>query len=174
MTLPYPIPALPGRLRDQRDYLCLLGARMTGGAANQMLMVALGWQMYDLTASAWDLGLVGLAQFLPALLLTLPAGHLVDQHDRRLLLAASLGLQLVTATCLALASGFAWVGPNLILLLSVPLGCARALQMPSQQALMPTLVPPALLPRAVAAASSTMQASIIARPALGPIRCVHQ
>lgn len=157
----------PPRLRDQRDYLRLLGARVTGGAANQMLMVALGWQMYDLTASAWDLGLVGLAQFLPALLLTLPAGHVVDQHDRRLLLAASLGLQLLTAACLALASGGGWVGPRLILGLSVLLGCARALQMPAQQALMPSLVPATLLPRAVAAASSTMQAAIIAGPALG-------
>ena len=58
---------VPARLRDQRDYLRLLAARVTGGAANQMLMVALGWQMYDLTGSAWDLGLVGLLQFLPAL-----------------------------------------------------------------------------------------------------------
>lgn len=163
MTISEPTP----RLRDQRDYLRLLAARVTGGAANQMLMVALGWQMYDLTASAWDLGLVGLAQFLPALLLTLPAGHLVDQHDRRALLAGSLGLQLATAACLALSSGGGWVGPRMILLLSVLLGCARALQMPAQQALMPTLVPPALLPRAVAAASSTMQASVIAGPALG-------
>ncbi|MBI3350544.1 MAG: MFS transporter [Burkholderiales bacterium] len=145
----------------------LLGARVTGGAANQMLMVALGWQMYDLTSSAWDLGLVGLAQFLPALLLTLPAGHVVDQHDRRLLLTSSLSLQLAAAACLALASGGGWVGSPLILLLSVLLGCARALQMPAQQALMPTLVPPVLLPRAVAAASSTMQAAIIAGPALG-------
>ncbi|MCE4553387.1 MFS transporter [Roseateles cellulosilyticus] len=159
----------PPRLRDHTDYHRLLAARVTGGAANQMLMVALGWQMYDLTASAWQLGLVGLAQFLPALLLTLPAGHLVDQHDRRLLLAGSLGLQLLVAACLALASVGGWVAPSLILGLSVLLGCARALQMPAQQALMPALVPPALLPRAVAAASSTMQAAIIAGPALGGV-----
>jgi MFS family permease len=155
------------RLRHQHDYLRLLGARVTGGAANQMLMVALGWQMYDLTGSAWDLGLVGLAQFLPALLLTLPAGHLADQHDRRLLLASSLGLQSLVAVCLALGSAGGWVGPAMILLLSVLLGMARALQMPAQQALMPTLVPPVLLPRAVAAASSSLQAAIIAGPALG-------
>lgn len=167
MNISEAIPGTPARLRDQRDYLRLLGARVTGGAANQMLMVALGWQMYDLTSSAWDLGLVGLAQFLPALLLTLPAGHLVDQRDRRLLLAGSLGLQCLAAACLALGSAGNWVGPNLILALSILLGCARALQMPSQQALMPMLVTPALLPRAVAAASSTMQVSIIAGPALG-------
>jgi MFS family permease len=167
MKLSDAIPGTPARLRDQRDYLRLLGARVTGGAANQMLMVALGWQMYDLTSSAWELGLVGLAQFLPALLLTLPAGHLVDQRDRRLLLAGSLGLQCLVAACLALGSAGNWVGPDLILALSVLLGCARALQMPAQQALMPMLVTPALLPRAVAAGSSTMQVSIIAGPALG-------
>ncbi|GAA0748808.1 MFS transporter [Ideonella azotifigens] len=167
MSISDPKSAGSARLRDQRDYLRLLGARVTGGAANQMLMVALGWQMYDLTGSAWELGMVGLAQFLPALLLTLPAGHLVDRHDRRLLVAGSMSLQCVVAACLALSSVGGWVGANLILLLSMLLGMARALQMPAQQALTPTLVPPALLPRAVAAASSAMQASIIAGPALG-------
>ncbi len=158
---------LPPRLRDQHDYLRLLAARVTGGAATQMLMVALAWQMYDLTGSAWDLGLVGLAQFLPALLLTLPAGLLVDRHDRRLLIALSLSLQCAVAAGLTLASAQGWVAPAMILLLSVLLGLARALQMPAQQALLPTLVPMDLLPRAVAAASSSMQAAMIAGPALG-------
>ena len=161
MTIPSP------RLRDQHDYLRLLGARVTGGAATQMLMVALGWQMYDLTSSAWDLGLVGLAQFLPALLMTLPAGHYVDRHDRRLILFGALGLQCAVATVLAISSAEGWVSSGMILLLSVLLGVARAFQMPSQQALMPTLVPIGLLPRAVAAASSCMQAAVIAGPALG-------
>jgi MFS family permease len=160
-------PAGAERLRDQSDYLRLLGARVSGGAANQMLMVALGWQIYDLTESAWDLGLVGLAQFVPTLLLTLPAGHWVDQHDRRRLLAGALGLQAVAAAVLAAASAGGWVDRALILALSVLLGMARALQMPAQQALLPTLVPLALLPRAVAAASSSMQAAIIGGPALG-------
>lgn len=99
MNVSAAIPGTPARLRNQRDYVRLLGARVTGGAANQMLMVALGWQMYDLTASAWDLGLVGLAQFLPALLLT--------------------------AASLAFASTGGRVAANLILMLSVLLGCAR-------------------------------------------------
>lgn len=155
------------RLRDHHDYLRLLGARVAGTAANQILMVALGWQMYDLTGSAWQLGLVGLLQFVPALLLTLPAGHLVDQHDRRWLLAASLLVQAVVAGVLTLASGGGWVSPNTVLAMSVLLGAARALQMPSLQALTPSLVPALLLPRAVAASSSVMQASVVAGPALG-------
>lgn len=93
------------RLRDQHDYLRLLAARISGTAANQMLMVALGWQVYDITSSPWALGFVGLAQFLPALLFTLPAGHLVDRHDRRWMLVASLLLQ--AAVALVLASGSA-------------------------------------------------------------------
>lgn len=140
---------------------------MSGGGANQMLMVALGWQMYDLTGSAWQLGLVGLAQFAPAFLLTLPAGHLADQHDRRRLLAASLLLQVGVAAWLAAASLAGTVDGRLILGLSVVLGAARALQMPTQQALLPTLVPPELLSRAVAAASSTMQAAVLGGPAMG-------
>ena len=157
----------PPRLRDHPDYLRLMAARISGTAANQMLMVALGWQMYDLTDSAWDLGLVGLVQFVPALLLTLPAGHLADRHDRRWLLALSLSLQALVAAVLLGGSAGGWVQRELILGLSVLLGGARALQMPTLQALTPSLVPATLLPRAVAASSSAMQAAIIAGPALG-------
>lgn len=155
------------RLRTQRDYLKLLLARLSGSAATQMLMVALGWQMYDLTGSAWQLGLVGLVQFVPALLLTLPAGHLVDHHDRRRLLALSLAVQAAVAAWLCLASVEGWASAPLILWLSAGLGMARALQMPALQALTPALVPPALLPRALAVSSAVMQAAIIAGPALG-------
>lgn len=155
------------RLRDQHDYLRLLRARIAGTAANQMLMVALGWQVYDLTGSAWALGLVGLAQFLPALLFTLPAGHLVDKHDRRHMLALSLGLQAVVAATLAAGSLEGWVNQHWIYATSVLLGVARAVQMPAVQALTPSLVPAVLLPRAVAASSSAMQAAIVLGPALG-------
>lgn len=158
---------LDDRLFRQIDYLRLLGARVTGSAANQMLMVALGWQMYELTGSAWDLGMVGLAQFLPALLLALPAGHLVDQHDRRWLLCGSLGLQCMVAMLLAASSMQGWIDAGLIFCMSVALGAARSLQGPAQQALLPMLVPLSLLPRAIAAASSSMQAAVIAGPALG-------
>ncbi|HSI59104.1 MAG TPA: MFS transporter [Ideonella sp.] len=157
------------QLRDHHDYLRLLVARVAGTAANQILMVALGWQMYDLTGSAWQLGLVGLLQFLPALLLTLPAGHLVDRYDRRWLLCASLLVQGVVAAVLALGSVGGWASADTVLAMSVLLGAARALQMPSLQALTPSLVPAELLPRAVAASSSVMQVAIVAGPALGGV-----
>ena len=105
-----------------------------------MLLVALAWQMYDLTGSAWDLGLVGLMQFLPALLLTLPAGQLVDRVDRRGVLGGALVLQAVAAVVLAWGNPHGWVGRDLIFAICVVLGVARALQMPAQQAIVPALV----------------------------------
>jgi MFS family permease len=152
---------LPGNFRR------FLAARLAGTAANQMLLVALGWQMYDLTSSAWDLGLVGLMQFLPALALTIPAGQLVDRVDRRAVMVASLVLQTLVAGLLGWASATDVVGRNLILALSVVIGVARALQMPSQQALLPALVMPEELPRAMATSSSVNQVAIIGGPALG-------
>src|SRR5258706_202809 len=64
-----------------RSFHFFLWTRMLSTAANQILLVSLGWQMYDLTASAWDLGLVGLFQFVPTVLLTLPSGHLADRGE---------------------------------------------------------------------------------------------
>lgn len=132
-----------------------------------MLLVALGWQMYDLTGSAWDLGLVGLMQFLPALLLTIPAGQLVDHTDRRKALGAALVLLALVAGMLAATSVTGHVTRTLILMLSVALGVARSLQSPAQQAILPALVPLAALPRATAMSSSALQAAVIGGPAVG-------
>jgi MFS family permease len=141
--------------------------RVAGIVGNQMLLVALGWQMYDLTNSAWDLGLVGLFQFAPALLLALPAGHVNDRHDRRLVLAGCLAGQMVVAAALTVATHGGWTSRALILALSVVLGSARAFQMPAQQALTPLLVPAEHLSRAIALSAAGMQAAIITGPALG-------
>jgi MFS family permease len=150
-----------------RNLANFLGVRLLGSAANQMMLVALGWQMYDLTSSAWDLGLVGLMQFLPALLLTIPAGQLVDRVDRRRVLASSLVLQAVVAAVLAWGSATGAVHRDLILFMSVAIGVARALQAPAQQALLPGLVPLEQLPRATALSSSVLQLAVIGGPALG-------
>ena len=160
-------PATLSELTALPSFLRFWWARVTGTAAAQMLMVALGWQIYDLTGSAWDLGLVGLLQFVPALVLTLPAGHAVDRFDRRHILALSLGLQAMLAALLALATFGGWAGRGLIFTVSVLLGVGRAFQMPAQQATLPQLVPAALLPRALALSSAAMQAAVIGGPALG-------
>jgi len=145
----------------------LWNARIAGVGASQMMMVAIGWQMYDLTGSAWDLGLVGLLQFAPAIALVLVAGHVVDRHHRARLLAVCLGVQALVALLLALAPVPGLPQRTLLLALSVVLGAVRAFQMPAQQALVPLLVPAELLPRALAFSATGLQVAIIAGPALG-------
>lgn len=132
-----------------------------------MLLVAMGWQMYDLTHSAWDLGLVGLVQFVPALLLALPAGQTVDRHDRRRVLGLVLLAQVGAALGLAATSGSGQLTREGLLLAALVLGGLRAYQMPAQTSLLPQLVPTALLAQAVALAAAGLQGAVIAGPALG-------
>jgi MFS family permease len=158
---------IPAALRPQRDFMRFWWARLANTCASQMLMVAVGWQMYDLTGSAWDLGLVGLLQFLPALALVLVTGDVVDRHHRARVAAACVAVQATVALVLGLAP---WAGGpqrGLLLALAVVLGTAKAFQMPAQQALAPLLVPTALLPRAMAFSAAGMQLAIIAGPAIG-------
>jgi len=150
-----------------RAFRRFLWTRLFGTTANQMLFVALAWQMYDLTGRAFDLGLVGLMQFVPALVCALPAGQLVDRVDRRRVLAASLLMQAAASLVLAWGSLQGWIGREIIFALCVVLGVARALQMPSQQAIVPALVPAAELPRAFAAASSLLKIAVVGGPVLG-------
>ncbi|KAF1019732.1 MAG: Enterobactin exporter EntS [Paracidovorax wautersii] len=153
----------------QRAYMRFWGTRLFGTAGTQMLMVAIGWQMYELTGSAWDLGLVGLYQFEPALLLTLVAGHVADRFHRARIVACCLAVAATVALMLVTATQEGWVNRELLLGVSVLLGMVRAFQMPAQQALTPMLVPPALLPRAMAFASAGLQGAIIGGPALGGV-----
>src|ERR1700712_2935795 len=113
-----PIPPIPPTFSDltrQRPFMRMWVARLFGTAASQMLLVAIGWHMYDLTASAWDLGLVGLYQFVPALLLALYAGHIVDRHHRGHIVAACLSVQSMVALSL-LVAGYAHVDSRGLLL----------------------------------------------------------
>ncbi len=142
-------------------------SRLFGTAGTQMLMVAIGWHMYDLTGKAWDLGLVGLFQFVPALLLALYAGHIVDRHHRGRIVAACLSVQAAVALTLLVAGRLQLDSRGLLLGLSLVLGAVRAFQMPAQQALTPMLVPPIMLPRAMAFSSAGTQGAIIAGPAIG-------
>ena len=163
-------------LTQQRAFMRMWSARLVGTTGNQMLMVAVGWQMYELTGQAWDLGLVGLYQFLPALLLTLVAGHIVDRVHRGRIIALCFAAQAMVAMVLIAATlgwGAAgsnyWASRELLLGLSLLLGVARAFQMPAQQALTPMLVPPVMLPRAMAFSSGSNQAAVIVGPALGGV-----
>jgi MFS family permease len=150
-----------------RPFMHMWTARLFGTAASQMLLVAIGWHMYELTSSAWDLGLVGLYQFVPALLLALLAGHIVDRHHRGRIVAACFAVQGLVGLVLLLAVLEKHDTRGLLLGLSLVLGAVRAFQMPAQQALTPLLVPPRMLSRAMAFSSAGMQGAIIGGPALG-------
>jgi len=160
-------PDRADRLFAQRSFLHLWVARVAGTAGSQILMLALGWQMYELTGSAWDLGLVGLLQFLPALPLLLPVGQAIDRFDRARLLALCLACQVGIAAALLLAEHGGQMSRATLLAVSVAIGVMRAIQMPTQQALVPMLVPPPLLARAMAFSAAGIQAAIIGGPALG-------
>ncbi|MEO8081011.1 MAG: MFS transporter [Caldimonas sp.] len=167
-----PVYDTPGQptardLFGHRAFMRLWVARLFGTTANQMLLVALGWQMYDLTHSAWDLGLVGLLQFLPALLLVLVAGHVVDRFDRARIVAVCLTLQALIAAALVWGSVAHLVSRDMLFVVSVAVGTVRAFQMPTQQALTPMLLPPALLPRGLAFSSAGFQGAVVAGPAVG-------
>lgn len=150
-----------------RSFYFFLWTRFLGTAANQMLLVALGWQMYDLTGSALDLGFVGLLQFVPTLLFTIPAGQLADRVDRRIVLGASLATQGLTAAILTWASFTGIVGPAIIFGMSIALGISRALQAPALQSIVPSLVPKEELTQAMALSTSAMKIAVIGGPALG-------
>ncbi|MFO1280658.1 MAG: MFS transporter [Burkholderiaceae bacterium] len=155
------------RLLKIRPFMRFWLARLGGIAANQMLLVAVAWHLYDITGSAWDLGLVGLFQFVPALLMTLPAGHVADRLHRGRIFAACMAAQALVALLLVAATQGGYATRGLVFGISVVLGVARAFQMPAQQALTPLLVPPTLLARAVAVSASGVQAAVIGGPALG-------
>ena len=142
-------------------------ARVCSGFAFQMLSVAAGWQVYDLTRRAFDLGMIGLVQFIPSLLLVLPAGHLADQHDRRRIVMLCIVVECVAIGLLAFAGARAAFGEAAIFATLFAVGVARAIEFPTAMALAPTLVPASLFPRAAAAGASAAQTAMIAGPALG-------
>ena len=149
------------------DYRRFLGSRLLSILGLEMVNVAVGWQVYALTKRPLDLGYVGLAQFLPPLFLTLPAGHAADRFDRR-------HVVLLCHLAFGLCSGLlAWLAlteirtPVPIFGVLVLLGCARAFNAPAAQALMPSLLPEADFTNAVAWNSSTFQVANVVGPALG-------
>src|SRR3954468_7984806 len=152
-------------LLAEREFLRLWIGRVLAGAATQMMMVAASWQMYELTRSAWDLGLVGLLQFLPVLLFTLPAGHVADRYHRGRVIACTQAVQLLAAVLLLVATATGHLSRDLLFGASMLLGTARTFQMPAQQSLVPSIVPARLLARAMAMSSAGNQVAVIGGPA---------
>jgi len=132
-----------------------------------MQTVAVGWQLYTITGSALDLGLVGLAQFVPTVLLTLVVGPVADRYDRRIVVAVCHVLEAAAVAALALGTLAGRLDRAGILALVVVLGAARAFENPARAALVPRLVPARLIARAIASVTSAVQAARIVGPALG-------
>lgn len=134
-----------------------------------MLALTIGWQIYEITNSAFDLGLIGLIQFVPAVVLTLLIGHAADRYDRRLIVRTAQSVYALAAVMITIALFAGVLGRDLLFAAVFMIGCARAFEMPTAHALAPTLVPSPLIPRAVAAWTSANQMAVICGPALGGV-----
>jgi MFS family permease len=163
---------LPGRasayhIFRYREFRLFLAMRVFSNMAQLIQSVAVGWQVYDITRRPLDLGLVGLALFLPQVIFALPAGQAADRFPRQRTVLVSLGVDaLASGLLLALtATGYRHVEGILAVLLLF--GVGRAFAGPSIQAILPTVVPRADLPNAVTWNSSTWQAAVVVGPALG-------
>ncbi|TFF41076.1 MFS transporter [Pseudomonas sp. RIT623] len=157
----------PQLLRHHRPFVAFWMARVFTASGFQMLTVAIGWHLYQLTGNVLDLGLVGLVEFTPRVLFMLHTGHVADRYDRRKVAALCQTLQALIALALALGSASGHVTRELIFVLAFLLGSARSFEMPATQALLPNVVPAGLFPRAVAASASASQAATIVAPAIG-------
>jgi MFS family permease len=137
--------------------------------AYQMLVLALAWQTYDLTGSALSLGLIGLAQFGPQFLFTLPGGHVADRYDRRRVALVAQLVQLAVAVALATASALGALDTTLIYGGSFLIGTALAFQSPSLRSILPTLVERNELSKCIAWSGAARKMAVIAGPGLGGV-----
>jgi MFS family permease len=157
---------LPPALRV-RGFALLWTSLLTNGFATQMMVVAIGWQVYSIRHRPLDLGLVGLAEFVPLPVLALPAGQLADRVSRRSVAAVAGALQVGIAGLLLAITA---IGPHSIwpfLAVGLLNGVASAVGTPATRALTPELVPLDLLQGAIALRSVAGQIGVVAGPALG-------
>ena len=150
----------------QRDFRLFLIGHVLSVLGVQMQNVAVGWQLYDKTNSAWPLAMVGLIQATPMIGLALPAGQIADRFDRRKILMTATVLAVVSAVGLAAVSA---TGSNVRLMYACLFlsGLARAFQGPARSSLMPQLIPKPIFTNAVSWAVSGFEMASLAGPALG-------
>jgi MFS family permease len=152
-----------------RPFLFYIGARSFSEFSQQIATVAVGWQIYEMTGSAFDLGMVGLVQFIPSALLVFAAGHTADRYDRKRVAQICQLAEAVTAVFLAWGTFAGWLTvPEIFASLAV-LGVTSAFESPASSALLPGVVPEGMLQRATALSSGTFQIAAISGPALGGV-----
>ncbi|WP_284334512.1 MFS transporter [Comamonas sp. NoAH] len=163
--------SLPVRNAVWRDpaFASFLTARMLGVFAQQMQAVVVAWQVYEITRTPISLAYVGLAQFLPMLLLLIPAGDLADRISRKHILASSWSVAAACAALLWWLSTLGEHGVGGIYAVLVLFGCSRAFTGPAMQSLLPQIVPREQLAQALATNSMLMRSAAIASPVLGGV-----
>ena len=170
MTSPH-APRHPLHYPDFRAYLA---GRFAAVLAQYGMMIVLGWQAYNVaretmstSGAAAQLGLIGLAQFVPLFFLTPVTGWVADHFDRRIITRVTLTLLTLASGLLAFATWEGWISLPLIFCIAAIVGIARAFNGPAYSALAPNLVPREVLPNAIAISSVVWQTGMIAGPALG-------
>lgn len=166
MTGDYMDEGLKGNRFPTGPFRLLLGVRVLWTISVQMLLVAMAWHAYEISNDAWALALMGLYQFIPVLLFSIPAGYMVDRFKRQRVVSICLAIQCFTAAGLAYYAWVGEVGTWALYMISILLGLARSTLMPALQAIVPTLVPAHSLARAMASVSTATQVSVIVGPAL--------
>ena len=165
MTSVSPVGA--GKLLKQSAFLFFLLSRSLSRFSSQIAGVAIGWQVYDLTGSAFDLGMVGLVQFLPTALLLFVAGSAADRFERKRVVALCQLAEALTALYLAWSTFAGFLTEVQIFAATFVLGIAGAFESPALAALLPQITPQGSLQRATAISSGAAQVATITGPALG-------
>ncbi|MGQ0686690.1 MFS transporter [Bradyrhizobium sp.] len=153
-------------LRDA-SFLNFLLSRSLSRFSSQIAAVAIGWQIYDITGSAFDLGMVGLVQFLPTALLVFVAGHAADRFERKRVVQLCQIGQALTALLLAASTYAGWLDAVQIYIATFLIGIAGAFESPATAALLPLIAPKGSLLRATAVSSGAAQVATITGPAIG-------
>ncbi|OKP80215.1 MFS transporter [Ensifer adhaerens] len=135
--------------------------------AIQIISVAVGWQIYDLTRDPFDLGLIGLFQFLPSLVLILVTGSVADRYNRRMIMGVCMVVSTLCAAALLALTVTGLFSPWPVYAVLVVFGIERAFLAPASQSLAPNLVPPEDLPNAIAWNSTSWQTAMIVGPVAG-------
>jgi MFS family permease len=150
-----------------RPFQLYLWARSFSRFSSQIAAVAVGWQIYEMTGSAFDLGMVGLIQFIPAAVLVFAAGHAADRYDRKRVLQVCQIAEGLAAVFLAWGSFAGWLTvPEIFAALAV-FGAATAFENPAAAALLPGVAPEGMLQRGTAVSTGVFQVATITGPALG-------
>ncbi len=161
------LPVSAGALLKQSSFLLFLSSRSLSRLASLVGIVAMGWQIYDLTASAFALGMVGLVGFLPTAFLVFVAGHAADRYERKRIMQACQFAEALTTAFLAWGAFAGWLNVVHIFVATLVLGTTAAFENPATAALLPLIAPKGALQRATALSSGAAQLATIAGPALG-------